>query len=382
MASQLKMTKNDLLSLHRKYKQRESGFYDDTAEILNILGGIDNILTTYLESEHIPFTDGQIQQIYQILLKRKQIKADNAKNNENESDGPFYTYTFHENNSYLHSLFNEQTTSKILSILYHRITLGLFILTLITGYSLLYKFGGWISFIFHILRNCLFWIPWFILALLSCNKKAFKLLIHSFDFWIKAIYGVLYGVTHILFEYHLSDNGFAGVAYNVIFSFLVLLCIVFIALFDAFCMHRNWIVLFSIIGALFFTWNTMLYQFIYPEDHDWIIYIQGTNSTISMRFLLSSYTRILAIFLFKQAINAYRNKDKCISIHYTPFVEWNNSGKENEENIVDKRDTECDTVKELELNGHSISLIDASQNEEENEADIEIIYEYMMQDDY
>ena len=122
MASYLKITKKQLLDLHLKYRLEQRGCYDDTIELINALGGIDNILCTYLESERIPFTPDQMVQIHKILIKRASIKKHNGKNKK--QDEPHYTYIFDASSSYLRSMLNEQITNKILSILYHKITFG------------------------------------------------------------------------------------------------------------------------------------------------------------------------------------------------------------------------------------------------------------------
>eukprot|EP01084_Bolivina_argentea_P315010 545668_1 len=57
---------------------------------------------------------------------------------------------------------------------------------------------------------------------------------------------------------------------------------------------------------------------------DVIIPLTIINSSISLHSLLPGFTRTITIFMFKQAINAYCRKGKCVSIRYSPYIRWNN----------------------------------------------------------
>merc|ERR1712013_200426 len=71
-----------------------------------------------------------------------------------------------------------------------------------------------------------------------------------------------------------------------------------------------------------FTFRTIQYQFLVPEEDDFVVNLAVTGSAISFHSLIASFSRILAIFMSKQAVLAlFRNK-RCLSIRCTPLIQW------------------------------------------------------------
>merc|ERR1712083_365332 len=84
----------------------------------------------------------------------------------------------------------------------------------------------------------------------------------------------------------------------------------------------RWKTKIAVVGVLMFTFRTMQYQFLVPEEDDYVVYLALTGSAMSVQSLIASFSRILAIFMGKQAVLALFRKDRCLSIRYAPFIQW------------------------------------------------------------
>ena len=113
---------------------------------------------------------------------------------------------------------------------------------------------------------------------------------------------------------------------NITVSIIVILSTAVIGSLDAIPrITKSLKVGFSIVAAMYMTYETMQYQFFKESEDDYVIEIQSTGSTISSHSLLAGYTRIITIFMWKQGINAYRKNERCISITHIPYIKWFNS---------------------------------------------------------
>lgn len=171
----------------------------------------------------------------------------------------------------------------------------------------------------------------------SFNQDSIRLVMMSFEFWIKVGYTTLYTVIAFWYNTHWDDGGipyYLGVT-DKILSGIVRVSFVFgVAAFDALPrLQRRWKFLWSFVGALWWTMMSVQWQFLAPNTLDYVIPIEATGSAISMHALLAGWTRIIALFLGKQSINLYRRKGKCISITYTPYISW----KEENQSYNNKR---------------------------------------------
>ena len=88
---------------------------------------------------------------------------------------------------------------------------------------------------------------------------------------------------------------------------------------------------------MYTTYETLQYQFFGQPQDDYIIEIHLTGRRISFHSLLAGYTRVLAIFMWKQGINAYRRNESCISITHTPYIKWFNSQESSKEECVTEK---------------------------------------------
>ena len=84
------------------------------------------------------------------------------------------------------------------------------------------------------------------------------------------------------------------------------------------------------LTAVYFTFLAFYHQLMAPAENDYIIEVKATGSMVSIQSLLSNITGMLAMFLWKQMIDVIRNKDRCISINYKPYLRWESGTKDSE----------------------------------------------------
>eukprot|EP01084_Bolivina_argentea_P276402 471618_1 len=332
------ITKESLQEIHKEQILNNGNNKVNTMEIVGIFGGIDQVITTYLESKDVMLSFDQIQRLHGVLTtpikiieyqQNKLTRIEKDDENINESgDEKQITYTFDISDSYLHHLCQEKTNSNITKIIYSNLTMILvaitpiiwFVLGMIVGRSIYY-------YVYSIVMWSAIQIPWLILNILSFNKVAFKLVIRSFDFWIKTFYAMFLTLTIFIYANHLYGNTLQRI-YDITAVIVTVLIIIFIASFDAlYRLKKKWKSGLTVLFAIWFSWNSVKYQFIAATADDYVLHIKLTNSSISSHSLIASSSRILAIFMWKQAINAFRKKGKAISITISPYIGWKNDDK-------------------------------------------------------
>merc|ERR1719242_1716980 len=162
------------------------------------------------------------------------------------------------------------------------------------------------------------------LSMFALNKKAFKLTIKSFDFWIKTIYAILWIAAWnvvVLSNPKHESNSVIGIIENAVYGLFVILWIVYLGMLDA---NSNatvrWKVIFSVLSAIWYTWESLSVQFFYIPSYD--VFISLGYKKISVIGLLPGFVRVIAIFMWKQAFNALFKQEQCIVIKYTPKITW------------------------------------------------------------
>ena len=174
----------------------------------------------------------------------------------------------------------------------------------------------------NVIGRSVFTIPWFTFAILSCNKSAFKLVVRGFDFWIKTLYGMMFGLC-LFYDNHRGVSTLEHIndCINVIGATLT---VTFVASSDAVppAFSRKWKIGWTTFIAIIYSLYSINYQFLAPAEKDHIIHIEITNSSFSFYSFLASSSRILAIFMWKQVINTYRKNGRCSAISYSPYIQW------------------------------------------------------------
>eukprot|EP01084_Bolivina_argentea_P287988 494215_1 len=188
--------------------------------------------------------------------------------------------------------------------------------------------------IYIISINCILWIPYLSLWILSSNRQAFKLVITSFETAFKTYFILNFVISIFINQYILHSQQFGQLIYiqtisnilNAISLFLIFWCIF---VFDANTVKVFWKIAFSFLLAAMFTFRTTMLFFLLKTYDDSIIYIPATNIQVSLYNVEMSSSRVLAIFAWKQAIvTFYRSKIKkakkiqSILIKCNPYIRW------------------------------------------------------------
>lgn len=221
---------------------------------------------------------------------------------------------------------------------------------------LLEKSSAPISVLFAVLIAvyALLLIPFVFLIALSLNRDALEFIIKSSEFWIKVIYAAIKPILQII-QYHqvgrytkFSDLpvylGYTWFTIRMISSPMTMF--IFGAMDGIPRMPYKWKAIMMGLLALQWTWEAVRYQFLSPVEHDYVIKMKATASILSFHSLLSSVCAMLAMFLWKQTIDLVRNRDRCISIAYRPYLDWESSREKSQMNVSVVPDIETLVIEE------------------------------------
>eukprot|EP01084_Bolivina_argentea_P259839 438624_1 len=181
-------------------QQLKSGVKNDEYEheIVQILGGIDEILTVWFQSNSDDLITHkqrkQVDSIYNILTKshkqqpqKTQLLLD-PNNVEDKGLNQNIIYTFNDQDTILFSLFNTQNASKILKVMQSKSIIAvLFMMYLIFAILLVstnYGLSSDVVYLYGAL-SYLIWFTYIIFWLLYINKVAMKLILTQFEFLFK-----------------------------------------------------------------------------------------------------------------------------------------------------------------------------------------------------
>ena len=87
----------------------------------------------------------------------------------------------------------------------------------------------------------------------------------------------------------------------------------------------------------------MRYQLLVPSSDDYLIKIESTGSVVPFHSLSSNACGTFALFLWKYVLDVMRNKKRCISITYRPYLSW-----EIPESLTERVEPETDVFPEVE----------------------------------
>eukprot|EP01083_Nonionella_stella_P116107 344759_1 len=302
-----------------------------TNDIVEILGGIDDILKTYISlskrytDDDMVLTPTQMEQIHRIILADTQIVPSIDVNDVEDIDAN-KTYYFNRNDTFLHSVCcNDQIANKIIAALYHKLLLfPMWIITVI--WVLITTFFHQVNphqvtwfFILEVIYECGV-ICYFILLTASCNKKAFKLIVTGFDFWIKLYYSIMALVTDALYVrragYHVNE-----IVYIDLSAVMITQIIIYFSLMEGF--NVSWKTMFAlgIIVSCIVSLQAARFTIWFDGEEQYIRIFEGVKFGLIGYFAVS--LQVLSIFLWKQTIMAAWYKGKlCISIYLSPKIQW------------------------------------------------------------
>ena len=229
-------------------------------------------------------------------------------------------WKFDLNNHYLHP--------KLMQWLYSKWVLRLVMISIIPSFFLSSS-TSLVGVIYYFVADFIVWIPFLFLIVLSFNRDARGFIIQSSEFWIKFIYAMVRAILFII-RYHYvirEDAEYPYCNYILEAAGLIVIPLILIVVGGADAipkMEYKWKAALTGILALFFTKSMIEYQFLKSRDLDLVLHVESTGSEISFHALLCNTSGIIALFLWKQTVDVIRNRDRCVSITYRPYLEWIN----------------------------------------------------------
>eukprot|EP01084_Bolivina_argentea_P065105 118699_1 len=333
----LEVAKQEALKLYCKTLKDVQNDEHNSYELLQAIGGIDNVLKHYLSKQINILNETQVNHVLEILSNI------NKRNKENDDLNPQTIIYFKPENTFLHSLLSSITSQRIITFIYHKFVMAVLIL-LQSIYMVLSYTNRYICYIFGFFYLACFALPFFILILLSLNRNGVQKILTTFLFWIKMGYGLIFivcdAVDKLFVQKERNLNAFV-IPYSVIYALVITLFVTFICMLDA-----NRIVQSSRLFCIICTSVTIIYFLSGSIYYEFISYSQGESLIkitpkihISLTANLASSTRILCLFFMKQCFLLYKgyknNINNAISIRIVPNIEWSNvsSVSQNEKQI-------------------------------------------------
>eukprot|EP01084_Bolivina_argentea_P056548 103469_1 len=375
------MNEKAVFSAHRTQLQNGENNDQHTIELINILGGIDNVLTKILElnippDKQFELSPLQLKSIYNIINSKSQISSNQMNKIQqkitNAEDYDTLYYELDSNDTLLHSIMEHRNAQAIINIMHHTIIYIIIILSAIIWSILATPFFTSLIYPFYIIAmSIILWIPYSIMMLCMMNRKAAKMITTNFEFWLKSIYGFVYFIATFvdLYGLHFDEldeyNGSIidyviesdiairlQMTADILFLAIVIpLLIMIISFWDAFYGIRYWKIGLSAFLALQFTLFSIWLQFMsYTRDDIYHVQIHGLG--FPMLSLRITSLKILAIFLWKHSFLALIRKKKSISIKIHPHLIWKSGNVNENKNITDMDN----------INVHKQQSIDSEMN--------------------
>eukprot|EP01083_Nonionella_stella_P049458 131796_1 len=311
--------------------QLENGENNDerALNIVNILGGIDSILTTYLGNNMIT-TQSKMEQLHQIITIQNPFtpKPQNlvsipsnqrASNNENIvmfHDDLNLLFAMDENDN----LFPAQYSQRLMSIVHSRLNLILFVIIflidqLILSDTLVVPLIVELFIDMIIITEC-------ILFLFSINRKACKMTVKTFEFWLKMTWIINSAGLELYIDSSPEITDWSDQLINV----LGMACF---AMFDGVHIsNRLFPAVGSVLVGLSYMYWSIRYQFFDSIEEDKSIYI-AEGISFSAINALASIWRILGIFIAKQSVNIILHPKHATFIYVKPELKWQHTNATN-----------------------------------------------------
>lgn len=216
---------------------------------------------------------------------------------------------------------------------YHKWTIRILAITVAIFLLLTFvREPSWLRDAYYILVGVMFWIPLFVLFILSMNRDAPGFIVKSSEFWIKVVYGFASPLLEVIHFHHIERFlVFEKADYIIWMKYASLILKMFINLLVMFILggtdampklQYKW--KGTLIGmlAVLFSFYALENQFLKPENEDYIVRIEATGSAVSFHSLRANVCGMLDFFLWKLVLEVVRNKSRCIGIAYKPYLRW------------------------------------------------------------
>eukprot|EP01084_Bolivina_argentea_P272846 464635_1 len=332
MSNNVQITGKMCYELHQELLSNGVKNTTKTDDLIAVIGGIDIILSHYLaasmtnKAKHSTLNNIQLQQIYEILSKcnKKLIVKELKEEHTNE-----LIFHFNKDHTYLHLLFGVYANKIIHSFIYNKSFL--YPMFIIANIGFLQFFHGYIPDFFILIPAFVMWgivFPWLILLVLSVNTKAFKMIVKSFDFWIKMLYMLLYTVTRFVYIHYYATNISEGrrhilwFIYDTIYASVRIIVILIWSSLDALQLPLYIKIYLGLLISIIYSLNALFISLYAQSNGDDSIIHLTDSIAISLISYCESSIRIVAIFLWKQTLMSILKRNRCILIKYSPFIQW------------------------------------------------------------
>ena len=324
------------------YKTAKQLREDNIISLVNIIGGVDEIISHYKQQQHIELNQNQLRKISQIITsnnKSSKLHEDSQIINGNKSSRfqrkEIYYY-FRTNDSFLYTIFGANIEEKINKIFYSLIGKITFSSSLLV--YIICRFAARfldhdtphfpIFLMIQIFIVGIIGIPYTIYFMLSFNKYAFKLIAKGFEFWLKLFYAVIYitttSVNNLLInpsDVHPNLTKTWQILVGIWFTF----AIVIVSSLDTIKLNRKWkliILATSCIMVILWTSFLMFGSISNKDERDNSVVPITSEYAISLLMLQISGIRVVAIFFCKQLFSSLNKKNEAASITEIPTIKW------------------------------------------------------------
>ena len=301
-------------------------------QIVDALGGVQNILTMILSSNDIKLTEDQIAKLDNIINTQHRISTSQTDAENVDNNNPEWTYTFDTHDTKLHDVFGDVKGQKIMDIVHS----NKFVIPVLIMTAFAYMMNYWFSLKYIIIKNVIQEIVGIIaivsaiLFLMAANKTSIAMLLRRFEFWFKFFYLAQWMIISCIYYYVLIDSRewkpypvqSGSIEYDLELFTLslgyittILGCTV-IAAFDAFHISTTIKAIYATCGALITTTAAISFTF-YPD-----VRFEEEYFHISFTSLIAGSAQVLAIFFWRQAILSVLRKNRCVLIQYSPYIKW------------------------------------------------------------
>eukprot|EP01083_Nonionella_stella_P315203 1137877_1 len=203
-------------------------------------------------------------------------------------------------------------------------------------------------FLFVLVDLVLFYLVFW---LLSVNKRGLRLIIQTFEFWLKFGY-ITIGVTLILINTYVYSNNilnedvsnhkYLRFVADIVMFLNVILTVIIISMFDALRINRTAKVLFSTVFAIGVTIMCVYWEYLtYFNGRKSVVYVSD-NVSLSLLSIQHGMIEVIALFSWKQAILTMIRKGRCVLIKYSPCIEWE-TNKSNDVSVIEPTDDTNDS---------------------------------------
>ena len=181
---------------------------------------------------------------------------------------------------------------------------------------------------YYLAMSVLLWIPSMVLFILAMNKDVMKFVLKSSEFWIQVVYAalrpILLGILfHQVGRHRNIVPQYIGYIYYIFALVNNTLFMVLVGGSDAIpMMTSKWKIIIAGLVATASTFFALAAQFLLPSSDDYLVEIKTAGSVLSFHSMVANVSGMLAIFLWKHVLDVIRNKDRCISISYRPYLRW------------------------------------------------------------